>query len=390
MRYAAGAAMSAAARVGRNYVARKVGDSITGNKRPRTENKDEVTAVGSPVTYKTVKRGRAEKHSVAAAWRHIAALDERVNYRYQGLTDYSAPQGWYIMDRIVAGTPPLSGATQNLPLYLFDLSCVPQNGSAPNQLQMVGARMLAQSTGSGNNVDYKFTTVLSQAGSGAAISGNLTTNQWLLDNSGAVVNGPGRADILKWLDIRLICIGGALVPTTFEISIISLNNDWLHPAWASQTNSSQGDNYQWGVARNAFWENEVNRFISSPITVINPQKSRGCTRHYVTKFTIQPKDTSSSMTEPAHKIFKLFQHLNRVQRYDWAQPSVVASSTANTQFVAGEYPLNSAANNGTDVEPRKRLYLMIKATNQYPAGDNSVAPSFDLVMRKCHVGPAAS
>lgn len=65
-----------------------------------------------------------------------------------------------------------------------------------------------------------------------------TTPYWNVENvgsgrnftdsgAGRDVQGPGRRDIMSWLDARLLCVGASTLATTYRISFIELLEDWL-------------------------------------------------------------------------------------------------------------------------------------------------------------------
>lgn len=361
-------------------------------RKRRKRRSDNVQAMD--VDYLTVKKGRPEKMDVKHAWKRLHTDEMPVYYRYQGILSYTAARGYYQMDRTVIGTPGQAGASEALPLYLFDLTAVPYNGSTQNS--GVGSRLSLVNSSTGfNNVQYYFDQDLNagtnQNPAGVDVAGSsVTNNNYWTDNVGTNFFGPGRTDQLSYLDIRLVCVAALTYPTEYEISLVQLQDEWLHPHWRSTTNSGQ-DNIAWNQLRNAFWENEVYKYCTNPIAIVNPKtKKLGQKRvMWQTKFTIQPKSTISTQVEGAHKIVKLFKWMNRLQRYDWTQNGSIQKGAGGALLVggylpAGGFPVNDVTANAETVHPKARIYLMVKATSLGASGSIDT-PSFDLVIRKKHI-----
>lgn len=378
-------------------------------KRRRTR-KSPMEVQAMDLDYQKVHLGRPQKHNLKNAWKRISNDSTGVYYRWNAINDYSSPRGFVPLDRSFVGTYNAIGYTETMPLVLYDLSVINFNsGGASTQRTGVAQQLFLANLASDSNgpAGYRYVFRATNLNSFPAVGShqtpdgletgvNLAANQYYVDNASGAINGvnpagPGKTDELAWVDIRLICVCTPTIPTTYEVSIIQLMDDWLHPGWEGTLNNPGGENLQYRQLHDAFWENEVFPFISSPIAVHNPAKNHRKKVIYQTKFVLQPKETTSAQAELTHKILKIFKYFNRTQRYDWSQPGLVPRAATlainNSAIPADGYAENNAQTLTCNVTPKARMYLMIKASHH--ASNSTLAvptgPSFDIVIRKKHV-----
>lgn len=339
------------------------------------------------VSYVKKRLGKPMRHNIRNAWKELESTHNDVYYRLQGLTAYSNAFGFYTMERGLVGTAPQPASSQTLPLYLVELTPVPINGSSTVYNTMY--RMLASYNGSTPNstsYGWAYPADINPDGTGGL-------NNWEVEMSGKQVtttNHPvGPRDILSYADIKLICVGAANTPTTFEISIIQLAHDWLHPMADLTQQNTTTTQLDYKEQRDRVWEAEVWPYITSPIMPRPPKMNQRYikTLHRV-KFVLQAKTSIETSNEAHHKIVNIFKWFNRRQNYDWQrkqQNPVVGALGVPTLG----YPLDNGGAGqelSNTVVPRARIYLMIKATNQSTgAFSTATSPSFDLVIRKKHI-----
>lgn len=374
-----------------NLKRKRVVGAPVNTKRKKRSPTDVGTAQVSSLTR---KYGRRPRNSVMQLSKLVNDAVQPNVYRWQGLTDFDAAQGYFKLDRLVTGAPPTAASIENMPLWLFELTGVPQNAGQISNT--VGYRLQYTFQGAGVQPLITFATVnpLNQTGVAA---GN---GSWQYENTAQVAStGPGRKDIFSWLDAKLICVGATQVPTKFTIDIVQFKEDYLIPQYTA--GNLAGSNDLWNNIRSAVYERLVLPYATNPINtqhgMVNSGKKFIKKLHSVS-FWIQPKTNVELDPAGDYKIVKLFKWINRVQNYAWSQATRIGQQVgAGGAFTEG-YEQNINQTFAADVTPGERIYLMVRATNQtsgqvtgVPATEPdraAVCPTFDLVLRKQHLANA--
>lgn len=359
----------------------------TAPRNVRRRRVEQSTGTGE-VSKLTRRWGRVPRPTLANAWKELRTSTDKLYYRFQGMTDYAAAQGFYPLDRPVTGTIPTLGAEQFFPCYMADVTCLNANGLA-SLPQPVLWRLKATYGGAGVQPTYTF---VPQSSLGP--DGNLSTfGSWTVENqpdASIIALQPSaqnnRRDIFSWLDARLICTGSTVQPTEFDISFIQLNADYLHPGTIPKSTDydiKTADKAQ-TAARNTFYETLMYQYCSNPINVQNPLKRRDYKVLHNIHFTLQAKQTTEAQEEAHFKIVKVFQWFNRLQRYDWLQGTFNSLPTSLGTLAEGFQQTTGTALSALP-PPRARIYMLLRATCQTPGTSGVVNPSFDLMLRKCHL-----
>ena len=170
----------------RKRVSRKRGSGGHRRKRARTGH----VSMGQSLTqgdvqYAKATLGRKPKLSLRSLAKTVRAGVERDVYRFQHMTLYTASQGAYVMARTIYGTPVTLNSTQQMPLYLFDLSALPYNGqgigSTAAGAGTMALRLVKTYTGVGVQPAYTFFAAPGEAFDGtiSSVWGLVVAFRWL-------------------------------------------------------------------------------------------------------------------------------------------------------------------------------------------------------------------
>jgi hypothetical protein len=154
-----------------------------------------------------------------------------------------------------------------------------------------------------------------------------------------------------------------------------------------------GYNAEQGRERNAFLGSLVQPYAYSPLVVNNFQQGKYfkiLKRNFVMIQPVQstelPSGATGTVTNPHQRQLDLFLRMNRKCRYDWVGRTQVDAND-------GAYDLNTGELNQIDVDPKARIFLMVRATccemqtstDDWPIqAVTRYQPSYDIVIRKSH------
>lgn len=340
------------------------------------------------VTFQSVKLGqKMESNGENAMKLSLAGMDAKI-LRFQACSDYSAPLGFHTLNRQVLGPPlpPQQNAQENMPLIAFNLTAIVNNSTDGNPA--VCKRLTKFFREADAPPEWIWTNLDGNLPNGTG--GALTYNNDTTAATGAACTT--RFDILEWLDIRMDCVGAQALPTQWEVKIVQFGLESLTPDYQPKIAPVQADEQNVEHVRKSYWDGEIQPYITHPIlpmTNVNSGKEH-VKILWKTNFTTQPKDSTDRYQSGNEKIIKIFQYLNRTSDYGWATDARPPAPGALGQERMG-YPqsVNQLRN---DVEPEKRLYLIIKCQNHYfnvgqeePAVYGATGSSFDIVIRKKHL-----
>jgi len=199
-------------------------------------------------------------------------------------------------------------------------------------------------------------------------SANLLRN-WSLENAPitniAIQAYPGAECTLNWVKVRMLCYPPSGMVSRFQIDIVQFTDDRVVPLEAATEFSA------------AFWQAQVKQFSHSPLEQGYAKYSKYLKVLHRETFIMEPKDSSETGEANHYREVNIFKRLNRSLRYDWEDKD-------RMNMIGAEGQINLSSNFKTVVEPRKRIFLMVRAqaklnTTGFAAVDH---PSYDLVITK--------
>ena len=138
-----------------------------------------------------------------------------------------------------------------------------------------------------------------------------------------------------------------------------------------------------------FYDRELMPYITHPM---NPRSytstnfvKQAMRVHWSTEFITASKDQNDLNAIGQERQVKIFKRMNRLQKYDWGDNTHLPPVAAGVDPV-GWVPRTTGGRLNNDVEPEKRLYLMVKAQNMITtAAGVTTCPSFDIAIRAKHI-----
>jgi len=335
---------------------------------------------GDLMTQRVTVGRRMSRARLAAKMSAVAS--QSLVLRYQNMTAYSALQGGIIMGRTLTLVPPATGSSETYPFFIFNLS---NNGGWNNaSTPITGYQMIRQwTTGAAITPEYNFTGVNGLDYTGTASNSSFQTEQTYLSVTSAC-----NRSLLEWLDIRLDCIGPTSDYCKWVVQLVSFKEAYYCPEWVGQNNVDQLS-LDAINSRVDFYDREIMPYITHPL---NPRSygvtnfvKQAMTVHWATEFVTASKDQNDLNTIGQERQIKLFKRMNRIQNYDWGDSRPLPPVAAGVDPV-GWVPHTTTGRLQDDVEPKKRLYLIVKAQNLLTtAVGATTCPSFDIAIRAKHV-----
>jgi len=139
--------------------------------------------------------------------------------------------------------------------------------------------------------------------------------------------------------------------------------------------------------RNDFYQHMIKSWTFNPISTTGGLFARKYKVLKTQTITIEPNPTTDGDADPQCVVYKAFLKLNKICNYEEAAVVLNTDTDLNDQ---ADYAVNTASQITTQMEPKRRIYLVIRATNYGSDGAadlNTVTPSFDLSVRIKHSIP---
>ena len=350
------------------------------------------SSTSSDVQYINRKIGKKPKTTLKSVAKVARAGVTSSTFRWQRLSNYINTQGELTLDRKTTGTIPNINSTENMPIYIFDVSGIPHNGANlgfTTYSDQLCFQLVKNYQNSGLLPLYTWTAVRGDSRNG----GNSTGFELETGSDQA----QHQSSLWKWVEIQLDLIGPTSIPCKWDISLVQFKDEFClnqtNPTGLPQRNSSDTVSF---TKYDMFWEKLSYPLISHPMAKqhgyqgFNPMKTL-----YKQSLITQPKINTDLYTSGEEKIIKIFKWMNKLNKYDWMQDRAVK---APDDVVGGQTNPEGWANSafaapfvGNDyypkVHPRKRIWLMVRAQNYTATANGTTAPfcpSFDVVIRVGH------
>jgi len=171
---------------------------------------------------------------------------------------------------------------------------------------------------------------------------------------------------LQWVAFKMLLYNPTNAPGKYSIELISLKDERLHPV--SPTTA--------GAFSTAFWQYMSKKYSFNPIASADTTWSKYYKVHKRLVINMDSKDTDQT-TNTNYKEVNFFARLNKSLDYAWAQEDRMNMINNETQI--------NMSRNLTDVHPRRRMYILVRALAQRDTAMNAaVHPSFDYSLKVCH------
>jgi len=287
---------------------------------------------------------------------------ETVIYRWNGVKSFDT-NGYYWMSNssdIVVPT------TRNLPLYMFDLTALRENGTGVN-----GQPFLQMQSGVAGSGALTFT-----ARSHVTATGG-TENQWSIEKTPSATDAevmPMSKSFLKSLSIKMNCWGAKTKAAQYTIQLVKFLDDDLVPSTAAADAT---------LKRTDFYQNLIKSLTFNPIAQTGGSFKGRMKVLKSETFTIQPNSLDDSDTDPNVRTVSMYVAMNRIISY---QESAAVQPIVTQLHDTAQYAKQGQSQFLAQTRPKSRVYLMIRCSNYKldTADSNTDTPSFDLMIRANH------
>lgn len=210
---------------------------------------------------------------------------------------------------------------------------------------------------------------------------------WQIENTGATPAStgasPNQSDMLKYIQAKLMLYGASDRPTRFNLMLMSLKQDYLHPDMIISAGAVANSSTDYINQRSLFWQSVVKEYCFNPV-MIGQDKSlkQNMTVLQEKDIIVQPKlsTEASGFSGHSHQV-NWDMNLNRKQNYAWNEGTIASIGVASNNVPVVINDMSCT------VAPSRRLYLMLRATSGYEtvvSSNPKVHPSYDCVLRGLH------
>lgn len=317
-------------------------------------------------TTKTVKAPMGSRRKLMSTL--LKANTHFVKYHFQGVKEFDN-HGYYWMSNYVDGL-----GTRFLPLYMFDLTA---GLNADQSGVMVYSQPFVRALMNNANGRIFFQPVNGLQYDGTTLSPNLQIETAPSNSSSTYF--PYVKDILSNIQIKLNLWGASHKGTHFYVQIVQVTENDLLPSHLIEASTST----QVTAERTAFYQGLLKHLTFNPITSSSTIHSRKLKIIRTWKVEIDPAESSENDSDPHVKTLKISIPINRLVNY--VQTSGFVTTGADFAEQA-DYSINTGHQLSAQTDGRRRLYLMIRASNYGTDADNTNVntPSFDMVVRLTH------
>lgn len=319
----------------------------------RRRKRSETTVGHAEYTRETVARGRAPRHDLKGAWKLLSQNISHSVYAYRYYTAFAGTQGGHGLQNV---SPTTSTGPFQVPLHLWELtSAVNIVNNAVTQPEISWTPRFS---------DPSSTATLTWATVGAQ------ANTLSVENSdfanAAYNNYPGANDTLDWVQSKLLFYAPTARPCRFQVDIVQIKDTRLIPDAANTS-----------AYATAFYQALVKRFAYSPMEPGDSKYQKQLKVLYTNTFILNPKESTESVNT-IYRELNVFLRMNRKCTYDWQDAD-------RMNMLGQEGQINTGQTMSTQVHPRARVYLMIRAqAGNSTAFSTALMPSYDITLRMKH------
>jgi len=298
----------------------------------------------------------------AKALKLTKAQIEPVIYRWNAVKNFD-DNGFYFL----SNNTPIAG-TRALPLYLYDLTMVPQNPVGSPLVSLI------QNVADGR---MAFTPRTGLAADGATATSSIIVEKGY--TPGGLANLPLTKTMFESATIKLNCWGCQAKSTTFTVALVQFKEDELVPTHETAAIDLAASN----VKRTDFFQSLIKKDTFNPISDTGGRFARSMKVIKQMKFTLDPNSTTDGDADPNVKTIVWSVKFDRLMSY--SETTNVLTTAADTLDQA-DYAVNTGSEWTAQPKKKSRIYLMVRSTNYGADGveSNVLTPSFDVSIRCRH------
>lgn len=328
---------------------------------------------GSQMGYKTSTMTLAKPMSRSAMTSALVKSTlETVIYRWNGVKAFTGNGNYWMQNRTITGI-------RYLPWYMMDLTGVNNfTGATPTLSSAVPMVQLRQDAATGNMF---FGAISGYTNNGTSATFNYRPETAPQDLSQTASFGKS---MIQSAAIQANLWGATAKATKYMVQVVKILDEDLVP---DHNLAFAGTEVTLATPkRNDFYQNMIKSWTFNPISTTGGISARKYKVLKTQTITIEPNPTTDGDADPQCVVYKAFLKLNKVMRYEETAAFIPTDVDLNDQ---ADYAVNTGAQLTTQVNPKSRIYLVIRSTNYgADAGDTNVnTPSFDLSVRIKHTIP---
>lgn len=261
-----------------------------------------------------------------------------------------------LINQQTGATATSATGTLRAPLHIYDITASINEVGTNISYPMVGWELnFTNQSDTATAAFAPLTTSLERYDS--AVNNPASSNQY-----------PGSMDLLDYVSTDLLFYCPTTSSTRVDITFVQFTREEVHPT-ATQ-----------GIYSTAFWQNMTKRYMYSPLSVLDADMNKTVRVLKRTTFYMDPKESSEPVNTITKRV-KLFHRFNRKCVYNYNEQDRVNLATDDMTINIGQ--------NSTQVVPRARIYMIIRAQAQWATAFNTaVHPSYDISYRQKHTGLA--
>lgn len=296
-------------------------------------------------------------------------------FRVQGLTQFDTSSGYFpIAQRILAST------AVSYPIHVWSLTSFPNiNGAGSLITPNIGYAMGFSGTANTSTVTSNVLSTQTTTGATVANSGLIPENY---PGLAASTYSPYRKLYHEWSHVKLNLYGTRSRATRYTCELVQTNDSSAVDFLSGKDPVKQADYVDY-LSRPFVFNNILMGDVQS-------RKYHKVIRRYET--TIDPIQTiefGGSNAPPRIQTVNWFIKHNKIRRYDWTDDT--GQSTHSITGTTGANFETNLQGVQTDVDPKQRLYLVIRAlapsvdatkTAVMDAVNPDTEPSYDMCMRQ--------
>lgn len=366
---------------------------FTGKRRYKRSVKRSATDIVSvPYEKGTARLGKKPRFTLRQLKKEALQDNHFTVFRYQYCSTPDDPRGAIVCGYRFNSSDTLGDTDTKYmvyPCHTFDItSCINTSGIGITQYAP-GLGLSRPRVSDTSLQNLGFYNIIPAQSSGGVTQSN---GHWQIETTSAPnISGaccPGAKSIMQWADIRLILYGRASNYTKYVVELVQFDHDHCPDAVRLSRVASQSRNCE------EFNEYLVKPFISNPILTNNTALRKYMKVLYHKEVNIQPKDGDFNNPQPNAKELRIFKWMNRLCRYNWDNidgATNIPNEDMSWRLTQGTYR--------NTVEPKARIYLMIRAQTTLETTDQAVAgydaytatnthsnlyPTYDILIRTKH------
>lgn len=319
-----------------------------------------------------LKSGYKKRTTLSRLVKEVRNKDETVIYRFSGMNNFN-DNGYFWCGKTIN----TSTSKTMLPMYMFDLtSCV----NVVNNV-VTAAQPFQNAQANSGLGTITWDTVGGQLANGTTNTG-ASWQYEKMPSSSSTLTTPHEKSRLKWTDVRLNLFGCKNKAIKWCVQVVKLGDEALDPRLSGDLVLATDAQ----LKHNAFYQGLIKPYTYNPLALTSADritKNLKVLKTYTT--IIQPTSSVENDTDPHIKVLKWFMRWDRDMNYCERANSLTTAADLTEQADFSVQQAQQSCYTNT----RSKIFLLIRAsayqaqTDVLP--DNTVAPSFDMCVRACHV-----